>query len=93
MGSIPYSGISFSTYETLKKWYSERSNDVPPTSLTRWLFGATAGVLGQCGSYPLDIVRRRFQTAGALSADKAALSEEAARENKVFRTLFAIYKK
>lgn len=64
LGSIPYSGISFFTYESLKKKHAEWAKGKDPTPLERLSFGALAGLLGQSATYPLDIVRRRMQTAG-----------------------------
>uniref|UniRef100_A0A8C5QH28 Mitochondrial coenzyme A transporter SLC25A42 n=1 Tax=Leptobrachium leishanense TaxID=445787 RepID=A0A8C5QH28_9ANUR len=64
LGVIPYAGISFFTYETLKKLHAEQSGRTQPSPLERLLFGACAGLLGQSASYPLDVVRRRMQTAG-----------------------------
>ncbi|XP_064596324.1 LOW QUALITY PROTEIN: mitochondrial coenzyme A transporter SLC25A42-like [Liolophura sinensis] len=64
LGAIPYSGTSFFTYETLKKFHAEYAKGRNPTPVERLLFGAVAGLLGQTMSYPLDIVRRRMQTAG-----------------------------
>ncbi|CAH2064759.1 unnamed protein product, partial [Iphiclides podalirius] len=62
MGVIPYAGVSFFTYDTLKRWYSEYSGR-PAAGMTNVALGGMAGALAQTASYPLDIVRRRMQTA------------------------------
>ena len=67
MGVVPYAGFSFLTYETLKDRY-QSSHDTPPGPLPRLLYGASAGLIGQSASYPLDIVRRRMQTQGVASS-------------------------
>ncbi|KAF6040820.1 SLC25A42 [Bugula neritina] len=65
IGVIPYAGISFFTYETLKKFHSEKfSDDITP--IHRMCYGAIAGAFSQSCTYPLDIVRRRMQTAGVM---------------------------
>uniref|UniRef100_A0A1I8I8U5 Mitochondrial coenzyme A transporter SLC25A42 n=2 Tax=Macrostomum lignano TaxID=282301 RepID=A0A1I8I8U5_9PLAT len=61
-GSLPYAGTSFYTYETLKRRYRRQTGQDPGT-LPRFVFGGVAGLFGQTSSYPLDIVRRRMQTA------------------------------
>lgn len=64
LGVIPYAGITFFTYETLKKLHTEKTRRSQPYPHERLAFGACAGLIGQSASYPLDIVRRRMQTAG-----------------------------
>lgn len=64
MGIMPYAGISFFTYETLKKIYSDYFHGKKINPLHRLLFGACAGLFGQSATYPLDIIRRRMQTDG-----------------------------
>uniref|UniRef100_A0A8C6TYA2 Mitochondrial coenzyme A transporter SLC25A42 n=1 Tax=Neogobius melanostomus TaxID=47308 RepID=A0A8C6TYA2_9GOBI len=80
LGVVPYAGLSFFIYETLKK----RSGRTQPYSYERLAFGACAGLIGQSASYPLDVVRRRMQTAGVtghtygtiLSTMKEIVAEE-----------------
>jgi len=63
LGVIPYAGVSFCTYDTLKRLYREHIGEsTKPNALASLGFGAIAGILGQASSYPLDIVRRRMQT-------------------------------
>ncbi|XP_046996516.1 mitochondrial coenzyme A transporter SLC25A42 [Schistocerca americana] len=62
MGVIPYAGVSFFTYDSLKRKYMEYTGSSSPNAIASLLFGAVAGMLGQSSSYPLDIVRRRMQT-------------------------------
>ncbi|XP_077869458.1 mitochondrial coenzyme A transporter SLC25A42-like [Saccoglossus kowalevskii] len=64
IGVLPYGGISFFTYETLKKLHGDYTGGKDPHPIERMCFGALAGLFGQSASYPLDIVRRRMQTAG-----------------------------
>ncbi|XP_077573111.1 mitochondrial coenzyme A transporter SLC25A42-like [Stigmatopora nigra] len=64
LGVIPYAGITFFTYETLKNLHTERTKRAQPYTVERLAFGACAGLIGQSASYPLDVVRRRMQTAG-----------------------------
>jgi len=71
LGVIPYAGTSFYTYETLKQAAIKRkggdeTHPMLPSPLERLAAGAVAGLLGQTASYPLDIVRRRMQTASQL---------------------------
>jgi len=70
LGVIPYAGTSFLTFEQLKAFWINRAksadpggSDHKPTKLQILVSGAFAGLLGQTSSYPLDIVRRRMQTA------------------------------
>ncbi|OWR46756.1 solute carrier family 25 member 42 like protein [Danaus plexippus plexippus] len=62
LGVVPYAGVSFFTFDSLRHWYLDR-HGVSPSGVTNMLFGGVAGALAQTASYPLDIVRRRMQTA------------------------------
>ncbi|KAL1316774.1 hypothetical protein AAHE18_15G089800 [Arachis hypogaea] len=69
IGVIPYVGLNFSVYESLKDWLI-RSNplgiakDSELSVITRLACGAAAGTVGQTVAYPLDVIRRRMQMVG-----------------------------
>ena len=68
LGIIPYAGVSFATYDSLKK-FTQRyyPPDTDPPVAIRLLWGACAGAAAQTSSYPLDVVRRRMQLFGLSS--------------------------
>lgn len=91
IGVIPYAGVSFLTYEKLKgMWLQKKSSgdstDSNLSPLRRLLYGAIAGLLGQTASYPLDIVRRRMQTARQMGVNGN-------RYSSILGTLAYIYRK
>ncbi|XP_068175358.1 mitochondrial coenzyme A transporter SLC25A42-like isoform X2 [Antennarius striatus] len=73
LGVIPYAGITFFTYETLKKLHTEKTKRSQPYPFERLAFGASAGLIGQSASYPLDVVRRRMQTAGVTGSSYSTI--------------------
>ncbi|KAF8902651.1 mitochondrial carrier domain-containing protein [Mucidula mucida] len=61
---VPYSAVQFTTYEQLKKWFTQqgtRELDTPK----RLASGALAGITSVCSTYPLDLVRARLSIATA----------------------------
>jgi len=89
LGVIPYAGMSFYCYETLKRKWADAGQ--PMTPLSRLCFGAMAGVLGQTTSYPLDIVRRRLQVIQKVEGQSSAIIPmlfKIAREEGVMKGLY-----
>lgn len=74
LGPVPSIKLSQGGQEAgpqfLQVWHSralcpaEYSGRPQPYPFERMVFGACAGLIGQSASYPLDVVRRRMQTAG-----------------------------
>ncbi|CAN1778510.1 Mitochondrial adenine nucleotide transporter ADNT1 [Linum perenne] len=69
IGVVPYVGLNFAVYESLKDWLlkSNTFNLVENNELsitTRLACGAAAGTVGQTVAYPLDVIRRRMQMVG-----------------------------
>ena len=67
MGIIPYAGVSFATYDTLKRLTLPHFPDGQVPLIIRLLWGAAAGAAAQTASYPLDVIRRRMQLFGLSS--------------------------
>ena len=85
IGIVPYAGLSFFTFETLKRLYLDREQASPPVVL-RLAFGAVAGLVGQTSSYPLDIVRRRMQTEGLVKGSHFSYRSISSSLQHIWRT-------
>uniref|UniRef100_A0A804Q5Q6 Mitochondrial adenine nucleotide transporter ADNT1 n=1 Tax=Zea mays TaxID=4577 RepID=A0A804Q5Q6_MAIZE len=74
IGVVPYVGLNFAVYESLKDWLLQTNsfglaNDNELHVVTRLGCGAVAGTIGQTVAYPLDVIRRRMQMVGWSHAD------------------------
>ncbi|KAM7255663.1 hypothetical protein ACFE04_008561 [Oxalis oulophora] len=58
VGIFPYAGLKFYLYEELKLRIPEEQRDSIPMRLS---CGASAGLVAQTFSYPLDVIRRQMQ--------------------------------
>jgi solute carrier family 25 protein 16 len=66
LGMIPYAGVSFLTYGTLKRYAPDLFPDFAKRKTSMDLAcGAIAGAVSQTASYPFEVVRRRMQVGGA----------------------------
>ena len=107
LGMLPYAGVSFLTHDTMgdllrhpmiAKWTTvpRRRNapDGKPPLLQSWaelLAGGVAGLVSQTCSYPLEVVRRRMQVAGAVGdGHRLRIAETAAliMKERGFRGFF-----
>lgn len=65
IGMVPYAGIAFGTFESLKVMKLKSNNSSELKHHERAINGSISGLIAQTLTYPLDIVRRRMQTDGA----------------------------
>jgi len=61
VGIIPYVGIDFAVYDSLRDHLPRREGSDEPTVVGKLSAGAVAGACGQTAAYPLDTVRRVLQ--------------------------------
>jgi solute carrier family 25 protein 42 len=72
-GIVPYSGVTWLAYGTLRDGSrAPQPGDAPPSQARTLAAGALAGLAGQSVTYPLDVARRRMQVGGAAGAGGAA---------------------
>lgn len=78
-------------YTLLLSLFLDHSGKLQPSPPERLLFGACAGLIGQSASYPLDVVRRRMQTAGVMGHTYSSIlltMQEIIREEGLIRGLY-----
>jgi len=84
IGVVPYVGLNFAVYETLKDMIIRSEATAAETErdlswMTRLACGAVAGTTGQTVAYPFDVARRRLQVSGWHGADHLVKGEFDAR--------------
>ncbi|KAF5190409.1 Mitochondrial carrier protein [Thalictrum thalictroides] len=80
IGVVPYVGLNFAVYESLKDWLMKTRpfglvEDSELSVPTRLACGAAAGTVGQTVAYPLDVIRRRMQMVGWSNASSIVAGE------------------
>ena len=87
IGVIPYAGMNFGVYETLKHeaclHYGLQTENELSTGM-KLAAGTFAGCVGQTFAYPFDVARRRMQVEGwkGNTAEQTILTEAAAKSGR-----------
>ncbi|KAK8077116.1 mitochondrial carrier protein LEU5 [Apiospora saccharicola] len=94
VGIFPYAGISFGAHGTMQDLFrspsiarytttpSQPESSLDTMELRAWaqlLCGATAGIISQTATYPLEIIRRRVQVADLAGVTNASITDTARR--------------
>lgn len=77
---IPYVGLNFAVYESLKDWLVKTrpfglAQDTELSVVKKLGCGAVAGTIGQTVAYPLDVIRRRMQMGGWKNAASVVIGD------------------
>lgn len=60
LGVAPYVGLNFAVYEHMRKLVTPQ-NQRDPSAIGKLLAGGISGAVAQTLTYPMDVLRRRFQ--------------------------------
>lgn len=60
LGVAPYVGLNFAVYEHMRKLVTPHGRE-NPTGVGKLIAGAISGAVAQSITYPMDVLRRRFQ--------------------------------
>jgi len=87
---VPYSAVQFTTYEQLKKWFTQHGSKELDTP-KRLASGALAGITSVCSTYPLDLVRSRLSIATAFVHTQSKLPAPSLGATSIKQTLTSAY--
>lgn len=60
MGVAPYVGLNFAVYENMRKVVTPQGQR-DPSAVGKLVAGGISGAVAQTVTYPMDVLRRRFQ--------------------------------
>ena len=89
-GIIPYAGISFASFDLLKKYMPKDELGHTPT-IFKLICGAIAGFISQTVSYPMDTVRRRMQLQGTYRFSNSHSDVGNTRHTKLYSSSIACF--
>ncbi|CAL9133907.1 unnamed protein product [Musa textilis] len=98
IGVIPYVGLNFAVYESLKDWLIKSNpyglvEDSELSVVTRLACGAVAGTIGQTVAYPLDVIRRRMQMVGWNNAASVVAGEGRSKASLEYTGMIDAFRK
>ncbi|KAF5733110.1 hypothetical protein HS088_TW17G00646 [Tripterygium wilfordii] len=96
IGVIPYVGLNFAVYESLKDWLVKangHAEDLELSVVTRLACGAAAGTVGQTIAYPLDVIRRRMQMVGWKDAASIVTGEGRSKAQLEYNGMIDAFRK